>query len=57
MFFRRGDSYADMEGKELTYQVEVESTGETHTMTVDAAQAMSDIDARLDALEELRDCI
>jgi hypothetical protein len=57
IFFRRGDAYEDMKGLDLTYQVEVESTGKISTMTVDAAQAMHDIDTRLDALEELRDCI
>jgi hypothetical protein len=54
---RRGDSYEDMKGLDLTYQVEVESTGKTHTMTVNAAQTMTDLDTRIQALEELRNCI
>ena len=55
--FRRGDSYDSMSGRDLDYQVRVESTGEVATLTVDAATAMQEVDARIEALEELRRCI
>jgi hypothetical protein len=58
--FRRGDGadpYANMSGRELEYQVRVESTGDVATLTVDAATAMRELDARVEALEELRRCI
>jgi len=49
--------YASMEGKEVSYQVQIESTGEVFTVTVDAAEAMRDLDARTEALAELRKCL
>ena len=54
---KRKDSYSEMKGKDISYEVEVESTGETYTVTVDAARTMEDMDARIQALTELRKCI
>jgi len=59
MLARREDSdpYAKMRGVEYSYQVQVESTGQVHTVTADAAETMMELDARVAALEELRACI
>ena len=46
-----------MNGKEISYEVEVEDTGETFTVTVDAGSAIKSIDARIDALHKLKGCI
>ena len=54
---RKEDPYSGFDGKEISYQVEVEDTGKSYTVTVDAGTAMRDIDTRLEALRELRDCI
>ena len=51
------DPYTDMRGRDLQYQVKVESTGKVATLTVDSATAMEEADARIEALEELRRCI
>jgi len=51
------DPYQDMRGKDIQYQVDVEETGETYTVTVDAGKTMDDLDTRIDALNKLRDCI
>jgi len=49
--------YKAMEGKEVSYEVEVEDTGETYTVTVDAGVVMKDLDARTEALRKLKECI
>ena len=54
---RRGDPYAAMAGKDISYKVKVEDTGKVYTLTVDAGKAMNDIDTRIDDLRELRKCI
>jgi len=56
---RREDSdpYAKMRGVEYSYQVQVESTGEIHTVTVNARDQMIELDERIAALEELQRCI
>jgi len=49
--------YQAMEGKDISYEIEVEETGETYTVTIDAATAMRDVDTRLSSLQKLRECI
>jgi hypothetical protein len=57
-FSRRDDDpYLSMRGKDISYEVEVEETGEIYTVTSDAAETMTDIDNRISVLEKLRDCI
>jgi GGDEF domain-containing protein len=51
------DPYRAMYGKEISYEVELEDTGETYTVTVDAGVIMKELDAREEALRKLRDCI
>lgn len=51
------DPYLSMRGKDISYEVEVEETGEIYTVTSDAAETMTDIDNRISVLEQLRDCI
>lgn len=51
------ETYKNFNGRKITYQVEVEETGEVYDMTEDAGDAMRETDARLDALKQLRDCI
>jgi len=51
------DPYAAMNGKEISYEVEVIETGETYTVTVDAGVVMKDLDARAEALQRLKGCI
>lgn len=51
------DPYRAMNGKEISYEIEVEDTGETYTVTVDAGVVMKELDARAEALNELRGCI
>lgn len=54
---KRGDPYAAMAGKNVSYQVEVEDTGESYTATIDAGAAMAQFDTRIQSLKELRGCI
>jgi len=54
---RRGDPYAAMAGKDVSYQVEVEDTGKSYTATIDSGQAMNQFDNRVQALKDLRKCI
>ena len=41
----------------ITYDVEVEDTGETAKMTVDAGQALRDYDERIDTMKKLLECL
>ncbi len=47
----------EAKGKSVTYDVEVEDTGETAKMTVDAGQALSDYDERIDTMKKLLECL
>ena len=49
--------YARFDGKEITYEVEIEETGETYTVTADAGKEMRGIDARIESLNELMKCV
>lgn len=49
--------YARFDGKEITYEVEIEETGETYTVTADAGKEMRDIDSRIESLNELMKCV
>lgn len=41
----------------ITYDVEVEDTGETAKMTVDAGKALRDYDERIDTMKKLLECL
>lgn len=44
-------------GRLITYEVEVEETGEIAKMTVDAGQALRDYDERIDTMKKLLECL
>jgi len=46
-----------LKGKDISYEVQTEDTGETFTVTEDAGEAIADISNRLSALEQLRACV
>ena len=48
---------AKAKGRKVTYEVEVEDTGETASMTVDAGQALEDYDDRIDTMKKLLECL
>lgn len=48
---------ADLIGKEVSYEVEAEDTGEVFTVTEDVSVALKSIDERLQALKDLRACL
>lgn len=51
------DNFARFEGRELAQQVLVEDTGQIATLKMDAAAALREQSARLDALRSLRACL
>lgn len=51
------DSYTNLKGKKISYDVKIEDTGETAKVTIDAAKALSAADKRRDALERLMNCL
>lgn len=51
------DNFARFEGRELAQQVLVEDTGQIATLRMDAAAALREQTARLDALRALRTCL
>ena len=51
------DAFKRFEGRELKQSVHVQSTGQTATLTADAAKAMRDIDGRQQALRALMNCL
>jgi hypothetical protein len=51
------DDYAAFEGKTLEQPVQVEETGQTMTMRMEAATALRELDKRRKALEALKACL
>lgn len=48
---------AELQGRKISMQVRVESTGETGTMTMDAAESLDDINEREAAMQRLLGCL
>lgn len=48
---------AQAKGRQVTYEVEVEDTGETARLTVDAADALTDYDERIATAKKLLECL
>ena len=51
------NNYAILNGKKISYDVDIEDTGETVSYTEDAGDAMRSIDDRIEKLEALKACI
>ena len=51
------DNFSSFDGRELAQQVLVEDTGQIATLRMDAAAALREQSARLDALRSLRTCL
>lgn len=52
-----GGDYTRLDGKTVSQQFRIESTGQVATMKMDARQAMEDLDRRESALKELAKCL
>lgn len=48
---------AEARGRKVSYEVEVEDSGDTATMTVDAGQALTDYDQRIVTMKKLLECL
>jgi hypothetical protein len=53
----RAGKYDHLATRKINYPVKIEDTGETATVTVDAATALTDADKRMDTLDRLLSCI
>lgn len=51
------DNYSRLEGRQVRQQVLIQDTGQTATLTFDAAQYMRELDQRLDAARRLAECV
>ena len=47
----------DAAGRRVTYEVEVEDTGKTAKITVDAGTALEDYNQRVDIMNKLLECL
>jgi hypothetical protein len=52
-----GNNYKALEGRTVSMPVQIEDTGQTATMTTDAAKALRDYDSRIQALQRLLACL
>lgn len=51
------DGYKPLEGRRVSLEVRIADTGQTATLTIDAAQALRDLDQRADAARRLAACL
>lgn len=51
------DNYAALAGRPVSYQVRIEDTGQTATVTVDAAAALRELDSRRETMRKIIDCL
>lgn len=51
------DGYKALDGRKVTFQVRIEDTGQTATLSIDAAQHLRDLDDRAATMRRLLDCI